>query len=186
MLLILFYTVGTFLGGEGEIQTGVSCMIEAKARMTDLTQLAAVTSMIAEQYYNLGFINKAIDEEKQTYRIMVEMYGTTDSRTIDCKNRLEIYLRAYGNFTHTLKEVAANDMIHEKEVVNNAHAAAQLEAVTNKFKKVVLTEKDIENDMLALIQQQQHENDNDLHMHSGGGHKKKGSSSHTKGKKGKK
>ena len=77
--------------------------MEAKARITDLMQIAAISTLIAESFYNMQNYAKSIDEEKVVYKLFCDLFGTTDARTVESKRKLEHYIRTYGEYTNKMK-----------------------------------------------------------------------------------
>lgn len=138
-LVTIFLRLGTFLVDEdGQFQSGILCMIsQVRQRLTDLVQYAQVTTLIAECFFKKGFLQQGVDYQRKIFKVMTDLFGVKDSRTVEAKTRLESYIRAVGQETSRQKTLKQQQLA--KQVEHTIEHAQQ--GIEKKMENLTLIDK---------------------------------------------
>jgi len=138
-LVTVFLRLGSFLVDEdGQFQSGILCMIsQVRQRLTDLVQYAQVTSLIAEYFFKKGFLQQGVDYQQKIFKVMTELFGTKDPRTVEAKARLESYIRAVGQ--ETIRQKTLKQQQLAKQVEHTIEHSQQ--GIEKKMENLVLIDK---------------------------------------------
>ena len=93
-VITILVRMGSLYNESGDFASGLSCLLEAKTRVTDLTQQTLIGQAIAEVLSDIGHFDKAMLEQRQCAKLLEEIFGESDERVAAAKSRAEQYRRA--------------------------------------------------------------------------------------------
>lgn len=94
-LVNIYYKLGSVYSDKEEYNVGLTCLVEAKSRVSDLAQQAVIAQTIAEVLVRMGHLQPGLAEQRQCLKLMQDIFGETDEKTVEAKARVEKYLRAF-------------------------------------------------------------------------------------------
>lgn len=98
---------------------------QVKLRVSDLVTYTAVTQVIAECFHKRQLLQHAVDEQRNAFRMMSDLFGPKDPRTVEGKQRLGVYLRSIGEATVKSRELAMVRRIDQVVADTKAKEAAK-------------------------------------------------------------
>lgn len=183
-LVDIYRKLGLVYFESGDLSLALTCLLEAKARVCDLTIQAVISQSLAEVLAAMGHLAHAVDTQRQAHKLLSDIYGETDDKVVDAKKLVEKYFRAstelnvkYLRKLQAEQEVAlaqAAQSARDKQVTGGAPVASAAAAGTTnngaraiqngakegkKSKSVVgLTEAEIEADAIQNAKKRQASN----------------------------
>lgn len=127
--------LGHLYGEVGQHAVGLRCLQEARFRVTDISRHCMISHMVAEMHMRVGNLHEGLVEQQNCLHMMQELFGKTDEKTVEAKNRFDRYLtilKAVEERKATeakRAEVEARVKAARAKIEQDAAAAAESEAL---------------------------------------------------------
>ena len=92
-LVTLLFRLVNIYDEIGDYETAQKCLEKAKKITANVAKQCMISATIAETHGKMGNLALAVTEQRGVLRIMEQLYGNDDERTVEAKGRVEIFLR---------------------------------------------------------------------------------------------
>lgn len=136
LVTIYFRLVGVY-DAIGEYDTALRCLTKAKRLSPNVAKQCMVSATIAELHAKMGNLALAVSEQRGVLRVMEQLFGAEDEKTIEAKGRAEVFLRRLTvNNVNSAKESLALKELENASKKSGAIRIVGKETTSDKDKKL--------------------------------------------------
>ena len=92
LVTVYFRLVGIY-DEAGDYMTALRCLTKAKRLSPNVAKQCMISATIAEMYAKMGNLSLAVTEQRGVIKVMEQLFGVQDEKTIEAKGREEVFLR---------------------------------------------------------------------------------------------
>ena len=92
LVTVYFRLVGIY-DEVGDYVTALRCLTKAKRLSPNVAKQCMISATIAEMHAKMGNLALAVTEQRGVIKVMEQLFGVEDEKTIEAKGREEVFLR---------------------------------------------------------------------------------------------